>query len=390
VRERALGAALVCALALGAAAPARGEARGAVRDVRHWSYGAYTRVVVELSQPVETVVREAPPDPASGTPSRLYLDLPGVWVGRSRDEPIPVRDGLLRRIRLGQNTRDTTRVVLDVERWDRYRLLHLAGPDRIVVDVFGPRRAGAAPASVAPAVRPSMELRPVQRIVVDAGHGGSDPGAIGWGRLREKEVTLRLARALRRELLARGFDVVLTREGDRTLSLLERTAIAEGAGGDLFVSLHANSARNRAASGIEVYTLDENAQRQTLRLAARENGVAPGQVDPLQRLLTRLRVSEASARADGLADVVYEEIVRGMGRRWPSVGAGRGRLRGPFYVLYLSDMPSILIETGFVTHKGDARRLRDPDYLDAMAAQVAQGIARFRDASAPLVAERRP
>jgi N-acetylmuramoyl-L-alanine amidase len=235
-----------------------------------------------------------------------------------------------------------------------------------------------------------MELRPVQRVVVDAGHGGDDPGAVGWGRLREKDVTLRLARALRRELEARGFDVVMTREGDRTLALLERTALAEGAGGDLFVSLHANAARNRAAAGIEVYTLDENAQRQTLRLAARENGVAPGELDALQRMLTRLRVSEASGRAGLLADLVHQEIVRGMGRRWPSVAAGRGRLRGPFYVLYLSDMPSILIETGFVTHKGDARRLRDPDYLDAMARQIARGIERFRDRSEPLVAERRP
>jgi len=250
--------------------------------------------------------------------------------------------------------------------------------------VFG-ARAGA-PASSA---RPSMDLRPVQRVVVDAGHGGSDPGAIGWGRLREKDVTLRLARALRRELRARGFDVVMTRDGDRTLSLLERTALAEGAGGDLFVSLHANSARNRAAEGIEVYTLDENARRQTLRLAARENGVAPGEVDALQSLLTRLRVSEASGRADQLADLVHEEIVRGMGRRWPSVASGRGRLRGPFYVLYLSDMPSILVETGFVTHKGDARRLRDPDYTEAMARQIARGIERFRGRSGALVAERR-
>lgn len=370
-----------------ALAPAAHAAPGAVRDLRHWSYGEYTRVVVELSQPVATTVREAPADPATGAPARLYFDLPGIHVGRSREEPIPVRDGLLRRIRVGQFTRATTRIVLDVERWERYRLLRLADPERVVVDVFGPRRGAPRAAG---AVRPSLELRPVRRVVVDAGHGGSDPGAIGWGRLREKDVTLRLARALRRELEAAGFEVVLTRESDGTLSLLERTALAEGARGDLFVSLHANAAANRAAEGVEVYTLDENAQRQTLRLAARENGVAPGQVDPLQGLLTRLRVSEASSRADLLADLVYEEIVGGMGRRWPSVAEGRGRLRGPFYVLYLSDMPSILIETGFVTHRGDARRLADPDYLDTMAARIARGIERYRERTAPVVAERRP
>jgi len=384
---------IAVALAIGAGVWVGGAAvaaeRGAVADVRHWSYGDYTRVVIELSQPTPTTVHEIPADPASGTPARLYLDLPGIWVGRTRDEPIPIDDGLLRRVRIGQFTSEAARVVLDVERWERYRLLRLAGPERVVLDVFGPRDA-ARPGRPSESGRAlPLELRPLQRIVVDPGHGGSDPGAIGRGRLQEKDVTLRLARALRRELVARGFSVVLTRDGDRSLSLLERTAIAEGAGGDLFVSLHANAARNRAAEGLEIYTLDENARRQTLRLAARENGVTPAEVDDLQSLLTRLRVSETSERADRVADLVYEEIVRGMARRWPSVGAGRGRLRGPFYVLYLSDMPSILIEAGFVTHAQDVRRLRDPDYLDALAGRIASGIERFRDGSGPVVAERR-
>jgi N-acetylmuramoyl-L-alanine amidase len=381
-------AGLLATLALCGGGGAAASERGAVADVRHWSYGAYTRVVVELSQPATTVVHEIPADPAAGTPARLYFDLPGIWVGRTRDEPIPIDDGLLRRVRIGQHTREAARVVLDVERWDRYRLLRLAGPERVVLDVFGARQPVASDREPAASRVLPMQLRPLQRIVLDPGHGGRDPGAIGRGRLQEKDVTLRLARALRRELAARGFSVVLTREDDRTLSLLERTAIAEGAGGDLFVSLHANAARNRRAEGVEIYTLDENARRQTLRLAARENGVTPGEVNALQNLLTQLRVSETSQRADRVADLVFEEIVRGMARRWPSVSAGRGRLRGPFYVLYLSDMPSILIEAGFVTHAQDARRLRDPDYLETLAARIASGIERFREGSAPVVAER--
>lgn len=374
---------LAASLAPPAAAIERPPGLGDVVDVRHWSYPAYTRVVIELSRPVETTVQPLPPDPRTGAPARLFFDLPGIWVGRSREAPVPIGDGLLRRVRLGQNTLDTTRVVLDLENAERHRVLRLADPERVVVDVYGPREARAGGG------RPLLpgELRPVQRIVVDPGHGGRDPGAIGHGRLREKDVTLRLARALRRELVALGFEVVLTRDDDRTLSLLERTAIAEGVGGDVFISIHANAAPNRRAEGVEIYTLDENAERQTLRLAARENDVAPGQVDPLQRLLTTLRVSEVSQRSDLLADLVHERIVRSMGRRWPSV-RGPGRRRGPFYVLYLSDMPSILVETGFVTHKGDARRLRDPDYLERMAAAIAEGVAAFRDRSGPLVAER--
>lgn len=384
---RASGLWIALLLVLGGAAPA--AERGAVTDVRHWSYEAYTRVVVELSQPVATQVREIPADSATGLPARLYLDLPGIWVGRTRDAPIPIEDGLLRRVRVGQTTRESARVVLDLERWDRYRLLRLAGPHRVVIDVFGPRADPSGAASSRASRSLPIELRALHRIVLDPGHGGRDPGAIGRGRLQEKDVTLRLARALRRELEARGFEVVLTRDRDRSLSLLERTAIAEGARGDLFVSLHANAARNRTAEGLEIYTLDENARRQTRRLAARENGVSPTEVDELQSLLTRFRVSETSLRADRVADLVFEEIVRGMGRRWPSVSAGRGRLRGPFYVLYLSDMPAILIEAGFVTHAQDARRLRDPDYLETLATRIAAGIERFREGSGPVVAEQR-
>ena len=360
---------------------ARPTGLGDVREVRHWSYAHYTRVVVELTRPTQASPRTLPADAASGLPARLYLDLPGIWVGTSRDAPIPIADGLLRRVRVGQNTRDTTRVVLDLERSGRHRMLTLAGPDRIVIDVFGdpsPRRRGAR-------VLP-MELRPVHTVVIDPGHGGQDPGAIGLGGLREKDVTLRLARALRRRLLARDFEVVLTRDSDRTLSLVERTARAEAARGDVLVSLHANAARNRHAAGVEIYTLDEDARRQTLRLAARENGVGLEEVDPLQRLLTRLRVSEASARSEKLAALVHAEIVAGMQERWPSV-VGPGRRRGPFYVLYLSDMPAVLVEAGFVTHRGDARRLRDPDYLDAMAEEITDALVRFRDDTGPMLAE---
>jgi N-acetylmuramoyl-L-alanine amidase len=207
--------------------------------------------------------------------------------------------------------------------------------------------------------------------------------------VREKDVTLALAKILRKSLRARGFEVVLTRDRDRTLSLEERTAIAEGSGGDVFVSVHANASPRAELAGVELFTLQENAERQTLRLAARENGVAPAEVDPLQRLLARLRLSEAGARSTLLAKQVHHEIAAGMGERWPSVREPALK-QGPFYVLYLSDMPALLVEAGFVTHSEDARRLRDPEYLLAMAEEIAQGIGRFRDKAAPVVAELHP
>ncbi len=359
-----------------------------VRDLRHWSYPSYTRVVVELSREAETTLKRIPADPRAGLPERLYFDLPGVWVGRRYPDPIPVADGLLRRVRVGQNTLHQTRIVLDLDGYTEHRILQLGGPARVVIDVFGSRASPQL--DPREARRPlAPELRPVRHVVVDAGHGGRDPGAIGIGGLREKDVTLGLARRLAPRLRDRGFAVTLTRDGDQTLDLEQRTALAEGAGGDVFVSLHANAAPRHAARGIEIYTLDEDAQRQTLRLAARESGVLPRDVNPLQRLLARLRVSEASTRSSLLADLVNREIARGMGPRWPSAREPSLK-KGPFYVLYLSSMPSILMEVGFLTHREDARHLRDPAYLEALAAEISDGLAVYRDRLTPVVARGRP
>ena len=406
--------ALAASVSLGVTRP---DDLGDIVAVQHWSYPEFSRVVIQISEPADATIGEVPADPDGEKPARLFFDVPGMWAGRRFETPIRVGDGLLRQIRVGQNTLDTARVVLDLERYGRHRVMQLAAPARIVIDVFAPQAAegerspsgreperGAsdraeraederrspkrAPAHGADSPLP-MELRPVRVVVVDAGHGGRDPGALGVGGVREKDVTLALAKTLRKSLRARGFEVVLTRDRDRTLSLEERTAIAEGSGGDVFVSVHANASPRAELAGVELFTLQENAERQTLRLAARENGVAPAEVDPLQRLLARLRLSEAGARSTLLAKQVHHEIAAGMGERWPSAREPVLK-QGPFYVLYLSDMPALLVEAGFVTHREDARRLCDPDYLQAMAEEIASGVGRFRDEAAPVVAELHP
>jgi N-acetylmuramoyl-L-alanine amidase len=398
VRARLVATAALAFAASASLGATRPDGLGDVVDIQHWSYPEFSRVVIQISEPALPTVGEAPADPAGDKPVRLFFDVPGMWAGRRFETPIRVGDGLLRQVRVGQNTLDTTRVVLDLERYGRHRVMQLAAPARIVVDVFaarqqagetGERGAERREAPERSAALLPMELRPVRVVVVDAGHGGRDPGAIGVGGLREKDVTLALAKALRKSLRAGGFAVVLTRDRDRTLSLEERTAIAEGAGGDVFVSVHANASPRAELAGVELFTLQENAERQTLRLAARENGVAPADVDPLQRLLARLRLSEAGARSALLAKQVHREIASGMGERWPSAREPVLK-QGPFYVLYLSDMPALLVEAGFVTHRDDARRLRDPEYLRAMAEEIAKGVGRFRDKAAPLLAERRP
>jgi hypothetical protein len=137
---------LACAHARAARAgdgPARHRAAAGlldVKDLRHWSYPDYTRIVIELSG--EFSLKGAPQKlpPAEGRPERLYLDLDGVWVGTRYAEGVPVGDGLLRGVRLGQNTERAVRVVLDLQNYSRHRVLVLAHPDRLVIDVYGSRR----------------------------------------------------------------------------------------------------------------------------------------------------------------------------------------------------------------------------------------------------------
>jgi N-acetylmuramoyl-L-alanine amidase len=381
---------LVSSTAMGVSRP-RGMAD--VLEVRHWSYAGYTRVVVELSRPVETEVRHLAPNPSARKSERLYLDLPGIWVGRDYKSGIPVGDGLLRAVRLGQNTLRTARVVIDVENYDRHRLLFLTHPDRLVIDVYGQREAGIRrDGSGAPGARRDDRLSPdareVRTVIVDPGHGGTDPGAIGVGGLREKDVTLRLSKMLSAKLRSMGFHVVATRERDRFVSLEERTAIAEASSGDVFISLHANSASRRSVQGIETYYPDANHERHSLRIAMRENGVSRDQLDELQRTLAKLRIAEISPHSQRLASLVQSQLARALPSRYGKI-QDLGAKKGPFYVLFLSNMPAILVEAGFLTNKSDAKRLRSGDYLDSVATQISMGLERYRDSGSTL-AQRNP
>jgi N-acetylmuramoyl-L-alanine amidase len=360
----------------------RPKGLGDVTDVRTWSYPDYTRVVVELTHPVDTEVKRLAADAKAGRPDRLYLDLAGIWVGRDFEDGIPIQDGLLQDLRLGQNTLTRARLVIDLQRYDRHRLLILRSPDRVVVDVYGARTGGETlrwprPEGASPNSRLSIPLRRIHTVVIDPGHGGKDPGAIGIGGLREKDVNLRLAKMIGERLEKRGFKVVYTRSKDRYLSLEERTVIAEAAYGDLFVSVHANASTRRGTRGIEIYSLDENHEGHSLDVAARENGVKRSEMDSLQRAMAKLQVSEASEHSVRLAKSVHDSLLLGLRKNYREV-PDLGVKKGPFYVLFLSSMPAILLESGFLTNKQDAKLLRDDKYLMAMAEHVASGLGEYR------------
>jgi N-acetylmuramoyl-L-alanine amidase len=217
----------------------------------------------------------------------------------------------------------------------------------------------------------------IKRIILDPGHGGKDPGAIGIGGLREKDVVLKVAKKLARKLTKRlGCQVILTRKRDVFIPLEERTAIANTREGDLFVSIHANSAHSAKARGIEVYYLDLASNKRDMQLAASENSASAKSISDLQKILSSLMKNSKRAESVRLARIVNKNLLHDISRRYRGIRS-HGVKSAPFIVLIGAQMPSILAEISFVSNPTDARRLRSDKYLDALASGLADGIVKY-------------
>lgn len=216
----------------------------------------------------------------------------------------------------------------------------------------------------------------VRRVVVDAGHGGRDTGAIGPHGLREKDMALAIARKVAARLKSLGFVVVMTRRDDTFIPLDERTRIANEAKADLFVSVHCNAARKRKLSGVETWTLNVASDRYAARLAAFENAEAERTVSDLRLILADLATKANATDARDLAQSVQSSLVRTLRSR---VGAVKdhGVKQALFYVLLGTHMPSILVETGFISNPAEESRLRSARFQEGTAEAIARGVKEF-------------
>ncbi|SES83851.1 N-acetylmuramoyl-L-alanine amidase [Stigmatella erecta] len=216
----------------------------------------------------------------------------------------------------------------------------------------------------------------VRRVVIDAGHGGHDTGAIGRGNTREKDITLAISQKLAAELRGRGLEVLLTREDDRYLKLEDRAAFANEARGDLFISIHCNSATNRKLRGVETYTLNLSSDRYSIRLAARENASTEKGISDLQFILADLATKANTGESTRLATQVQKNLVSHLAKDFPGT-RDLGTKEALFYVLLGAKMPAILVETAFLSHPDDEKRLGTAEYQDTLAKSIAQGVEDF-------------
>jgi N-acetylmuramoyl-L-alanine amidase len=222
-------------------------------------------------------------------------------------------------------------------------------------------------------------------VMIDPGHGGYDPGANSASGTQEKDLALAIARRLEHGLSDRGLRTQMTRTSDVFVPLPERTAMANRAGADLFVSIHLNWSLNSMTSGIEVYYLNNTTDRATIRLAQMENAGAPATygagIGPnLNYILTDLRQQYKANEAASLARMIDAQAVAtldaGLGTDVNALGAKMG----PFYVLVGAHMPAVLVETGFLSNAGEAQRLASASYQEVLAGGIATAITHYFNA----------
>ncbi len=353
-----------------------------VTGIRYWTTPEYTRIVVDVEEKVSLRQRLLKKNPAIEKPERLYLDLYPARLNKKLKEPLVIQDGLLRSARAGQYDLSTVRVVLDIESIKGYKVFFLENPFRVIIDVTGKEKQVAAPLPDTPAKDQKLSLAQqlclgVQRMVIDAGHGGKDKGAIGDGTLYEKDLTLQLAKKLahkiRREL---KIQTIMSRESDRFIPLEERTAIANTKQADLFLSIHVNASPNPLAQGVETYFLNLASDEEAVRVAARENATSTKRIGDLQKILKDLMLNTKIDESSRLAHHVQQNLYETLNEKFGPI-KNLGVKQAPFYVLIGAQMPSILVEVSFISNSQDRERLTQEDYQEQIVEGIFKGVERY-------------
>ncbi len=360
-----------------------------------------------------------------GAVKRLYIDLDNARTGPRLASEKRYKKGPVSRVRAGYFTPETVRVVLELESLSGYEIRSETGPFRVVLDVAGdkgraateparaeaPAKAPPPPAKETPAQTaarevkapatppplpsaPAANLRPPEQarknagslieqfgltlrtVMIDAGHGGKDPGAQGLSGLTEKDVNLRFAKFLGEALQKKGLSVIYTRASDVFIPLETRTELANSKGADLFVSVHCNSHTDKSSAGMETYSLNLATTQEGVRVAARENAASQKKISDLQAILTDLMLSAKTAESRDLAKFVQKRSIAAVRGDYPT--RDRGPHEAPFFVLIGANMPAVLVELGYVTNPADAQRLGSDAYLRALAQGMTEGILAYK------------
>tara|TARA_B100000575_G_scaffold259354_1_gene231545 strand:+ start:585 stop:1736 length:1152 start_codon:yes stop_codon:yes gene_type:complete len=228
-------------------------------------------------------------------------------------------------------------------------------------------------------LRNEKEKWEFKTIVIDAGHGGKDPGAVGYRGTKEKDIVLDVAKRLE-EKLSKNMNVkiVMTREEDIFLRLSERTKIANESNGNLFISIHTNAAEDRRASGFETFLIGPNKNEAAVRVAARENavleleGITGKKLSNEDLIQATIAQSAFASQSEQFASMVQKEIKKRVQSK------DRGVKQAGFYVLMGASMPNVLVELGFISNPSEEKKLRSPQYRDQLASAIYRAVEQYQ------------
>ncbi|MFI5177409.1 MAG: N-acetylmuramoyl-L-alanine amidase [Vicinamibacterales bacterium] len=399
-----------------ASAPAANGPAAVVKNITESALPHGERITIELSKEVTYSGDRVE------NPDRVFFDFTNATAPLSLADHVSLSGNLVKALRVGRHANNVTRVVLELAGNPRYSTFSLYDPFRLVVDVesaeaappaaSSPPAASAAavekaaatppparttPAPAAPAPHPDAGGSPappssnrsgdyslsrqlgltVSRIVIDAGHGGHDPGAQANG-IDESELTLDVAQRLQKLLEAQpGFAVVLTRSTDEYVALEERTAIANREGADLFLSIHANASKEPTAHGIETYFLNFATNPTAESVAARENASSSQPMGTLPEILKAIAMNNKLAESRELAASVQTALVRKLSAQNKAT-RDLGVRQAPFVVLIGAQMPSVLAEISFLTNRTEAALLKQSSYRQRIAQALCDGILKYQ------------
>jgi N-acetylmuramoyl-L-alanine amidase len=364
-----------------------------VQGVRLWAAPDSTRVVFDVSGPVDHRLFTLK------DPNRLVIDLPNAKIDSTVKQTFS-SGGIVRKLRSGQRNGHDLRLVLDLDRPAKPKSFVLKPNDqyghRLVIDLFDVNRK---PASTRKMIQPANDPAKLRDLVIaiDAGHGGEDPGARGKKGTREKDVVLSMARRLAKLVQQEpGMRPVLIRDGDYYVGLRQRMEKARKNRADLFISIHADAFRDRRVQGASVYAVSRRGASSEMArwLAARENAadlVGGVSLDDKDDLLAEVLLDLAQTATLEASNEVAAEVLAEM-KRVGDVHKGHVQHAG-FVVLKSPDIPSLLVETAFISNPSEEKRLRSAAHQQRIAGAIMTGVRKYFATNPPpgtLVAKASP
>jgi N-acetylmuramoyl-L-alanine amidase len=343
---------------------AGGSRVATITKLEHYGALDAARVVVFLTHPTTFEVGFLPRDDTHGP--RHYVDIEHAQYEGTRRFDV---GGIVESVRVGTR-KQGTRIVLDVQTEVYRKVFYLPEPFRLVVDV-----ARQAPVPVTTA----DGKRPLRRVVLDPGHGGHDPGAVGPTGLREKDVTLdvahRAAPIIAQEL---GVVTLLTRDSDEFVPLDERTARANAFRADLFISIHCNASQDANSRGVMTFVLDESRDLLAAGIAARENAASPAAAAELAMVLSQVLDRRSLETSVHVAQLLQRATLASLSLGYSGV-KDHGVRRAGFYVLAGAQMPAVLYELSFISNPLEELRLNTADYRQKLADALANTVRAFSE-----------